>query len=511
MNEALRSLAGWVVAWAALAAGTATPTWAGSTPYGIVARSKGYTCEIAMSDGPTTVRIAAVDIPHLTRVLIEVKDCDKYGWISLYDGPARETIQVGFGCTPMLIHMWWHGTLPDGHGTISWTKGAPGGGQPPAQGPGGALLHYDFTRPISGVVVSDLSGNGRDGVLHEVSWAEGKGAYFRRGSSSIQAPGDGLHAATGVTITGDVTPWSISPKPFWNLFWKGNLPDCTLNCENREYSLWMHVSGTLNSGATPLDRVGVGQLELVTPPKTVTGTFSYALVLDSNAGTSRIYVNGRPMAAGPWSRAGIRQTTGPLLIGGSPIQGQNTSFHGIMRSFRIFGRALSEAEVGSLAIPGTPPAARLTAAGLYRPDDVVLRGMWAGVVDLTSDMHVPSASLSRLEPGVAIEGGLSLTPGADGPTEAVYRHDGSPATLSGLATVLDCAGDGSCGSSGSCDFIVKGDGRTLWQSGVIRQPAPGKGFSVSLAGVRELRLVTTDGGDGTAQDWAAWLNLRLTP
>jgi len=89
----------------------------------------------------------------------------------------------------------------------------------------------------------------------------------------------------------------------------------------------------------------------------------------------------------------------------------------------------------------------------------------------------------------------------------VYYHDGSALTLSGYATVLDCLH--YCGRAGSMEFIVVGDGRELWRSGPIFQKAAGAAFSINLAGVRELRLVVTDGGNGNAEDWGAWLNLEV--
>jgi len=63
--------------------------------------------------------------------------------------------------------------------------------------------------------------------------------------------------------------------------------------------------------------------------------------------------------------------------------------------------------------------------------------------------------------------------------------------------------------AGSMEFIVVGDGRELWRSGPIFQKAAGAAFSINLAGVRELRLVVTDGGNGNAEDWGAWLNLEV--
>ncbi len=53
-------------------------------------------------------------------------------------------------------------------------------------------------------------------------------------------------------------------------------------------------------------------------------------------------------------------------------------------------------------------------------------------------------------------------------------------------------------------FVIEGDGKTLWQSSVVKA---GKAvpFQTDLTGVRQLTLRTEDGGDGAADDWGLWL------
>lgn len=131
------------------------------------------------------------------------------------------------------------------------------------------------------------------------------------------------------------------------------------------------------------------------------------------------------------------------------------------------------------------------------------RGQWGTVKRIGGSPDFSGAT----ERGLGIADGLFVHPGNDGPTEVVYRHNGSPAILLGEATVVDCIGQ--CGGRGSVAFEIRGDGRELWSSGLIRQVEPGRDFAIDIIGVRELRLITTDGGDGTAQDWAAWLHLEI--
>ncbi len=72
---------------------------------------------------------------------------------------------------------------------------------------------------------------------------------------------------------------------------------------------------------------------------------------------------------------------------------------------------------------------------------------------------------------------------------------------------------GACGNAsatgGEVQFRIEGDGKTLWDSGYVKEGAV-KPFSVRLAGVRELKLVTECGRDGKASDWSTWLEPILS-
>jgi len=59
---------------------------------------------------------------------------------------------------------------------------------------------------------------------------------------------------------------------------------------------------------------------------------------------------------------------------------------------------------------------------------------------------------------------------------------------------------------GTVEFIVRGDGKDLFRSGVMRGGDPARPVRVALQGVKELTLEVTDGGDGTASDHADWLD-----
>lgn len=62
---------------------------------------------------------------------------------------------------------------------------------------------------------------------------------------------------------------------------------------------------------------------------------------------------------------------------------------------------------------------------------------------------------------------------------------------------------------GSVEFVVRGDDRVLWRSGVMRGRDAAKEVRVSLAGAQELTLEVTDGGDGNSSDHTDWLDAMI--
>ena len=69
--------------------------------------------------------------------------------------------------------------------------------------------------------------------------------------------------------------------------------------------------------------------------------------------------------------------------------------------------------------------------------------------------------------------------------------------------------DDSAQAPGSVTFQVLGDGKLLWESGVIRAGEPAKEVSVGLLGVQRLTLRVGDAGDGNGMDHADWAEARI--
>jgi hypothetical protein len=66
------------------------------------------------------------------------------------------------------------------------------------------------------------------------------------------------------------------------------------------------------------------------------------------------------------------------------------------------------------------------------------------------------------------------------------------------------------GSVGTIEFVVSGDGRELWRSGVMKPADPAKPVDLDLAGIRTLTLEVTDAGDGNGSDHADWADAVIT-
>lgn len=91
---------------------------------------------------------------------------------------------------------------------------------------------------------------------------------------------------------------------------------------------------------------------------------------------------------------------------------------------------------------------------------------------------------------------------AHAPSELCWQLDGSWNSLAG-----------SCGStsgqSTEMEFRIVGDGKVLWDSGIVKDGAV-KPFFVTISGIKELKLITGHGRDDKTSDWSTWLEPVLT-
>jgi hypothetical protein len=74
----------------------------------------------------------------------------------------------------------------------------------------------------------------------------------------------------------------------------------------------------------------------------------------------------------------------------------------------------------------------------------------------------------------------------------------------------DVGVDDEVGDAGSVQFQVWGDGKKLYDSGVVRGTQGPAGAYADVTGVTSMKLEVLDGGDGVDNDHADWGNARLT-
>ncbi|WP_175607399.1 NPCBM/NEW2 domain-containing protein [Deinococcus marmoris] len=97
--------------------------------------------------------------------------------------------------------------------------------------------------------------------------------------------------------------------------------------------------------------------------------------------------------------------------------------------------------------------------------------------------------------GIGVHAGSTLT----------YTLNGNCSTFSATVGI-----DAEVGARGSVVFQVYGDDTLLAASGTMTGVSAAKVFSVSVKGVKELKLVVTDAGDGIAYDHADWADAQVS-
>ncbi|HID76688.1 MAG TPA: hypothetical protein EYP56_11920 [Planctomycetaceae bacterium] len=100
--------------------------------------------------------------------------------------------------------------------------------------------------------------------------------------------------------------------------------------------------------------------------------------------------------------------------------------------------------------------------------------------------------------------GLRIYPhglGTHAPSEIVYAIDGRYVRFTAVV--------GGAERNGTVVFQVYGDDKLLYQSDLMHGLRGTRRIDVSVVGVRRLRLVVTDGGDGYTCDMANWADARL--
>ena len=183
------------------------------------------------------------------------------------------------------------------------------------------------------------------GLAMRPSLAQANGVLSLTGGSARLEVEDAppLHGYAALTMTAwiranDLNGWQA-------VFWKGDQPD-GYPYSNREFGLFLH-GGSVHLTSTPTRRQHRGHIYLDTPGNTVHADrwHHVAAVLrsDPQGGAMRVFVDGELVASRPFEPGGIRDSVGPLWIGGIP--GRGAAFDGRVDEVQIWHRALSGDEI----------------------------------------------------------------------------------------------------------------------------------------------------------------------
>ena len=203
---------------------------------------------------------------------------------------------------------------------------------------------------------TNLAGSGNGNVEDGATYTSGKvGQAFNLAGPSdyVWVPSSPtLHSDRQLTILGWFRADALSPE-WQTLVWKGNTPDCTTQCENREFGIWLHQAGNLYLCSTPVDRIGVGNLSVNTPPGQITAGewYHFAAVINCDENRMSLFLNGTTATTTNYSTAGIRTSDGALHIG--VTGGGAHPFGGLIDEVAIFNRALSSIEIAAIYAAGT--------------------------------------------------------------------------------------------------------------------------------------------------------------
>ncbi len=139
-------------------------------------------------------------------------------------------------------------------------------------------------------------------------------------------------------------------------------------------------------------------------------------------------------------------------------------------------------------------AALFANAASVRLDELDLSVMTAGWGKPQPNQSITQKPLAI--GGVKFERGV----GTHAESELVVLLDGKTEMFTATVGVDENAGS----DAAAIEFVVNGDGRELWRSGVCKWKQPAKDCRVKLAGVKSLELVVEAAGNGINYDHADW-------
>jgi glucose/arabinose dehydrogenase len=209
--------------------------------------------------------------------------------------------------------------------------------------PSGLVAAYSLNS-VSGTTVADVSGNGNTGTVSGAAAAAGKygGGLSFDGVNDWVTVNDSnsLDLTTGMTLMAWVNPSALAGSWRTVVFKEGGAGSI-------DYSLY-----AAESTNKPVGQVYVGGEQNVLGTTSLAPNVWSHLAVTYDGATLKLYVNGAVVGSKAVSGA-ITPTTGALRIGGNNIWSE--WFQGLIDEVRIYGRALTQAEIQTdMSTPLTP-------------------------------------------------------------------------------------------------------------------------------------------------------------
>lgn len=356
-----------------------------------------------------------------------------------------------------------------------------------AEGPA-PLIHYSFDSASSGTV-SDLSGNGYDGVIKQTGATVANGLLTLPGGANatagyLQIPADGLVGKQQVTVSTWLTGRSgaantaaafigapvASGASYSSAYW-------LLNPTNPSGYVKSVLTNTVSASAPWGTEVGAGATNAATSGiKTPSGLSLYTTVIDGVAGTMTTYVNGAQISSVSISR-NVSSFGSNLVsyLGRSTYN--DVGWAGDVDDYAVYGSALSSSDVQSLY---TNQALDRAVAGVTVP------GSATASFTLPTSSSGVTVSWASDDPAVQVSGGTAtVTRPAPGSADAT-------ATLTATFTVG--------GATTTRTYSVTVPAELSDQAKADADLA-----AVSIPGADDVRTalsVATAGADGSALSWS---------
>ena len=208
----------------------------------------------------------------------------------------------------------------------------------------GLIVYYDPSNsssyPGTGTTLTDLSGNGINGVMSSTGVIQNKMMTYN-GTSSQVSIADNALLEPG---TGD---WTIEAWVYYSVITGSTRTFISKTNNGGGSGDWSYGLRTLGNGATRFE-VGDGTTSVNSPSYTVSlGQWYQVVGVWTNVASNSIelYINGVSQGSNSHSFTSVKNSTNPLYLGNYNGNEFQQSLNGKMGIFRMYNKALSSVEI----------------------------------------------------------------------------------------------------------------------------------------------------------------------